>query len=77
MSFISLDSWPWSNVFVNVIARPLLCKETRRQKELDLTHWFWRFQNSSYTAGKKNSNQDVNSHNTSSKTERSQAICKI
>ena len=63
ISFTLSDPRFWSNAFVGVIARLLLCRETRWQKDRDLAYWPRRFQNSLYIASKNNSNQGVNSYN--------------
>ena len=63
-----LDPRPRSNAFVSAIAKPLPCRETRRQKGLDLAYWPLQFRNDPYIAGRNNSNLGMSSHNIGRKT---------
>ena len=66
---MTLDPWPQNNAFAGAIAGPLLYRETRWQKELNLAYWPRRFQNNLYTTGRNNSSLNRSSYSIGWKTE--------
>ena len=69
--------FPQSDVFVDAITGPSPCRETRRQKGLDLAYWPRRFWNDPHIAGRNNSNLSVSSYHTGWETKLLGVICEV